>query len=116
MMGRRRLSEDCQGVGLILNAGGCEGAVGPSVVWWVGVSQDRFSSSVCSILTMCGADGVSFVESLPQQFVVGKTGLVLVAVQGALLERPYFERRNSSGATCDGCDYLQEVDHVFRIL
>jgi len=44
MMGRRWLSEDCQGVGLILNAGGCEGAVGPSVVWWVGVSQDRFSS------------------------------------------------------------------------
>ena len=32
---------------------------------------------------MCGADGVSFVESLPRQFAVGKTGLVLVAVQGA---------------------------------
>jgi len=32
---------------------------------------------------MSGADGVSFVESLPRQFVVGKTGLVLVAVQGA---------------------------------
>ena len=32
---------------------------------------------------MRGADGVSFVESLPRQFVVGKTGLVLVTVQGA---------------------------------
>jgi len=33
---------------------------------------------------MSEADGVSFVESLPRQFVVGKTSLVLVAVQGAL--------------------------------
>jgi len=48
-----------------------------------GVTQGRFSSSAHSILTMRGADGVSFVESLPRQFVVGKTGLVLVAVQGA---------------------------------
>jgi len=30
-----------------------------------------------------GADGVSFVESLPQLFAVGKTGLVVVTVQGA---------------------------------
>ena len=48
-----------------------------------GVSQDRFLSSACSIQIISEADGVSFVESLPRQFVVGKTGLVLVAVQGA---------------------------------
>lgn len=50
-----------------------------------GVPWDRSSLSVCLILTMWGADGVSFVESLPRLFVVGKTGLVLVAVQGAPL-------------------------------
>jgi len=72
-MGRGRLSEVCQRVSYRFSTQrGFGGAVGPSVVLWVGVSQDRFSSSACSILMMCGADGISFVESLPRQFVVGK--------------------------------------------
>jgi len=65
------LSEDCQGVRLILRAGVVRGQLG-LLLLWVGVSQDRFLLSACSILIMCGADGVSFVESLPQQFVMGK--------------------------------------------
>jgi len=41
-----------------------------------------YSDSVLTV-TVLGADGVSFVESLPRLFAVGKTGLVVVTVQGA---------------------------------
>lgn len=42
MMGRGRLSEDCQGVRLILRAGAVRVQLG-LLLLWVGVSQDRFS-------------------------------------------------------------------------
>jgi len=44
---------------------------------------------------MWRADGVSFDESSPWLFAVGKTGLVVDAVQGALIDSPTAEFSNS---------------------